>query len=234
VLALPNGAQQQKLRNLDRIQTYVARHAASWYEYISKSDDLSGRGRGLANGDLYLVTGHEKTLSWGMASYSAAHKEFNLSFEVEVDQYHWGGVPRQINPSKRKYHNHLQEYDGPLNHTIFVHGLTISLVQGYWNRLFGAAAVETSSIEDSHLGRIASSQQSLSWWRLIFGESHNATGGRGSAGTMGGWGSSGTTGGWGSSGTAGGQQSGSTIRRNGEVVLSDFPPNSKVLPFLHH
>ncbi|KAJ7835965.1 hypothetical protein B0H13DRAFT_1516610, partial [Mycena leptocephala] len=64
VLALPDGAYLQKLENLENMRTYAAKHADSWYTYIN-----GARGRGLENGDLYLVTGCEKARSWGIASY---------------------------------------------------------------------------------------------------------------------------------------------------------------------
>ncbi|KAJ7875184.1 hypothetical protein B0H14DRAFT_2279279, partial [Mycena olivaceomarginata] len=54
-LALPHGAHLKKLENLDPIREYAAAHAESWYKYIN-----GPRGRGLANGSLYLVTGWEK------------------------------------------------------------------------------------------------------------------------------------------------------------------------------
>ncbi|KAJ7822057.1 hypothetical protein B0H14DRAFT_2370973 [Mycena olivaceomarginata] len=67
VLTLPNGAHLEKLENLDNMRRYAARHAESWYKYVNET-----RGRGLANGSLYLVTGWEKADSWGMASYHNA------------------------------------------------------------------------------------------------------------------------------------------------------------------
>ncbi|KAJ7809811.1 hypothetical protein B0H13DRAFT_1539526, partial [Mycena leptocephala] len=67
VLALPDGAYLKKLENLELIRAYVAANAEKWYKYIN------GRGgRELANGSLYLVTGHEKTSSWGMSSFHSA------------------------------------------------------------------------------------------------------------------------------------------------------------------
>ncbi|KAJ7916968.1 hypothetical protein B0H13DRAFT_1468725, partial [Mycena leptocephala] len=59
VLALPHGARLKKLENLETVRTYVATHAEDWYKYIN-----GARGRGLANGSLYLVTGWEKAQSW--------------------------------------------------------------------------------------------------------------------------------------------------------------------------
>ncbi|KAJ7813835.1 hypothetical protein B0H13DRAFT_2141265, partial [Mycena leptocephala] len=45
----------QKLRNLETLRTYVAKHAESWYKYIRVT-----RGRELENGSLYLVTAGKK------------------------------------------------------------------------------------------------------------------------------------------------------------------------------
>ncbi|KAF8134175.1 hypothetical protein K438DRAFT_1541018, partial [Mycena galopus ATCC 62051] len=59
ILALPYGADLQKLRNVETMRTFATKHAASWYKYIN-----GPRGRELANGELYLVTGFEKAQSW--------------------------------------------------------------------------------------------------------------------------------------------------------------------------
>ncbi|KAJ7675894.1 hypothetical protein DFH06DRAFT_946342, partial [Mycena polygramma] len=64
VLALPDGAHLLELKKLESMRTYAAKHADSWYKYIK-----GPKGRELQNGDLCLVTGCEKTRSWGMASY---------------------------------------------------------------------------------------------------------------------------------------------------------------------
>ncbi|KAJ7757757.1 hypothetical protein DFH07DRAFT_700158, partial [Mycena maculata] len=63
ILVLPHGVHLKKLENLGKMQEYFARNAESWYRYSNNV-----RGRGLANGALYLVTGCEKSPSWGMVS----------------------------------------------------------------------------------------------------------------------------------------------------------------------
>ncbi|KAJ7285279.1 hypothetical protein C8J57DRAFT_970135, partial [Mycena rebaudengoi] len=64
ILALPHGSLLEKLENLDSMRRYAAQYAESWYKYVN-----GVRGRGLANGGLYLITGCEKTKSWGIASF---------------------------------------------------------------------------------------------------------------------------------------------------------------------
>ncbi|KAJ7835978.1 hypothetical protein B0H13DRAFT_2107668 [Mycena leptocephala] len=178
VLALPDGAYLQKLENLENIRTYAAKHADSWYNYINGE-----RGRGLANGELYLVTGCEKARSWGMASYCVAHEEFQLMFKpttrrgATYEPYRWIGPHGQKNPAKRKDHD--PSTNDPLNQTTFIHGLSISLGTGLWARLFGTVTVETSSLADFQFrmnttsASPTSSQGSLfSWsWNLLGGGS---------------------------------------------------------------
>ncbi|KAK7042623.1 hypothetical protein R3P38DRAFT_2891471 [Favolaschia claudopus] len=145
ILALPHGAHLKKLRNVDHIRTYAAKHAANWYEYIN-----GPRGRGLANGELYIVTGCEKAPSWGMASYHASRQDFQLKFNRGVGipntQFRWSGTPGQKNPSQRKHYNRPLGENQPSNHTTFVHGLSVSIGKRLWKKLFGTVPVESSSI----------------------------------------------------------------------------------------
>ncbi|KAJ6514557.1 hypothetical protein DFH09DRAFT_258354 [Mycena vulgaris] len=74
VLALPHGGHLEKLQNVAMMRQYAAKNAESWYRYVNGP----ARGRELVNGSLYLVTGCEKSLSWGMASFQdiRAQNEF--------------------------------------------------------------------------------------------------------------------------------------------------------------
>ncbi|KAK6974355.1 hypothetical protein R3P38DRAFT_3133460 [Favolaschia claudopus] len=149
VLALPHGPHLTKLENLENMREYAAQHAENWYEYVNSP---RGRGRGLRNGTLYLITGCEKAQSWGMASYYASRSRFLLEFKPRqvgavINQYLWSGAPGQTNPSSTKSHN--KSADGsPMNHTTFVHGLSISLGKAPWSKILGTVMVETSSIAD--------------------------------------------------------------------------------------
>ncbi|KAJ7705400.1 hypothetical protein B0H17DRAFT_832760, partial [Mycena rosella] len=79
LLALPHGSHLERLENLESMRRYAAKNAENWYKYINAPE---GRGRGLANGSLYLITGWEKSQSWGMATFQnvTAEREFQLSF----------------------------------------------------------------------------------------------------------------------------------------------------------
>ncbi|KAJ7476208.1 hypothetical protein FB451DRAFT_269342 [Mycena latifolia] len=179
VLALPHGAHLEKLENIEAIRAYAAYHAESWYKYIN-----GARGRGLANGSLYLVTGCEKAHSWGMASYHNVSDEFQLAFKRTDTtlQYRWTGVHARKNPARKKSFNPAAEDEAPCNQTTFIHGLSISLGTGIWGRLFGD--VKIRQIVDSELGNVNGSSgpytqgSSLFSWSLDFFGGGATTGGK--------------------------------------------------------
>ncbi|KAJ6512752.1 hypothetical protein C8R45DRAFT_326630 [Mycena sanguinolenta] len=143
VLTLPHGAYLEKLENLESMRRYAAKHAESWYKYVNGT-----RGRGLVNGNLYLVTGCEKSQSWGMASFHdvSLQDEFQLLFTPTADadngyRYRWQG----IHCSRKQADSPL--VDGtPLNQTTFIHAFAISVGERIWEKLFG---VEVCQLVDS-------------------------------------------------------------------------------------
>ncbi|KAJ6512912.1 hypothetical protein C8R45DRAFT_961709 [Mycena sanguinolenta] len=182
VLALPHGGRFRRLRNILEMRDYAAKHADCWYKHVSE-----GRGRGLVNGSLYLVTGCEKAKSWGMASFYGVslpnQTEFQVSFrptDADAGRYRWRAPhcrrPKQADPPM----------DGtPLNQTIFIHEFAISLSETIWGSLFGHVEVsqlvgDSTSPEGPGRGFVpyGGGQGSSSIWSL-FGRSHGtASGGR--------------------------------------------------------
>ncbi|KAJ7458914.1 hypothetical protein FB451DRAFT_1372119 [Mycena latifolia] len=145
VVALPHGSQLEKLQNVEHMRRYAAKNAESWYKYVN-----GDRGRGLANGALYLVTGFEKSRSWGLAVFQEVTTQtaFQLSFNPTADnRYRWTAT----GPSTTNASESISMNDDPLNQTLFIHGLSISLGTGVWGRLF--KTVEVCEIVDSQLGR---------------------------------------------------------------------------------
>ena len=61
---MPQGAYHEDLKNIMTFREYVLTHAESWYVYAK------GRGRQVGNKELHVVTGCDKTTSWGIATYS--------------------------------------------------------------------------------------------------------------------------------------------------------------------
>ncbi|KAJ7759344.1 hypothetical protein DFH07DRAFT_715414, partial [Mycena maculata] len=77
VLAIPLGSHLEKLEHLESMRRYAIKNAESWYKYVN-----GARGRELTNGSLYLITGCEKSRSWGIAAFQdlTTGTGFQLSF----------------------------------------------------------------------------------------------------------------------------------------------------------
>ncbi|KAJ7841296.1 hypothetical protein B0H13DRAFT_1649247 [Mycena leptocephala] len=155
VLALPHGAHLQKLENVEPVRQYAAKYAESWYRYLNRE-----RGRGLANGSLYLITGWEKSQSGGMASFQNISPEtsFQLSFVPTTDAENGYNYRfKKGTPAFTKHfasHSHGEQ--APPNQTTFLHGFSISLGEALWWKLFRDANI--FEISDS---RMRNSQNAL-------------------------------------------------------------------------
>ncbi|KAJ7440136.1 hypothetical protein FB451DRAFT_1059046 [Mycena latifolia] len=173
VLALPHGAHLEKLEHVESLRQYATKHAESWYKYANGP----ARGRGLVNGSLYLVTGCEKALSWGMASFQdiSFQNEFQLLFKPTPEvaggtgyAYRW----HRGAPVRHQFADPPPAAGNPLNQTTFIHAFTISLGEGIWGKLFGEVKIE--QLEDVSLDRSGhgfvpyGSRSSLLSWSLSF------------------------------------------------------------------
>ena len=67
---MPQGAYHEDLKNIKRFREYIFIHAESWYQYAN-----GPCGREIGNGELHLVTGCDKTTSWGIATYLHVQSE---------------------------------------------------------------------------------------------------------------------------------------------------------------
>ncbi|PBK82571.1 hypothetical protein ARMGADRAFT_975532, partial [Armillaria gallica] len=65
ILCLPNSAAKYEMLNKKAIKEYAIANGADWYTYVNSRDYLA---REASNGTLYLVTGCDKTDSWGLAA----------------------------------------------------------------------------------------------------------------------------------------------------------------------
>ncbi|KAJ7476143.1 hypothetical protein FB451DRAFT_1033656, partial [Mycena latifolia] len=166
LLALPHGSRLQKLENLEGMRRYAAKNAESWYKYANAPEGL---GRRLVNGFLYLITGWEKSESWGMATFQnlAAEREFQLSFQSDPDaeagfNYRW----RRGTPARTK-DGVGPTVDGQnlMNQTLFIHGFSISLGEGIWGKLFpdvSISQIADSQFQKSHSNFVPFSSQGSS------------------------------------------------------------------------
>ncbi|KAG7441798.1 uncharacterized protein BT62DRAFT_907383, partial [Guyanagaster necrorhizus] len=76
VLCLPNSATSYDILNKGAIKVYAEKYALSWYNYINDPDSL---GREALQGTLYVITGCDKTTTWGAAVIGMAASSLNGS-----------------------------------------------------------------------------------------------------------------------------------------------------------
>ncbi len=79
ILVLPDGGARYDALNLSQFRSYATRNAHASYQFANIVC-----GREATNGSLYLVTGCDKTCSWGAASFfnPADTRSFSLKFLV--------------------------------------------------------------------------------------------------------------------------------------------------------
>ena len=71
---MPDGAFCEDLKNIALFREFAAENAESWYRFVN-----GPCGWELGNGDLLLITGCDKTTSWGLAAYPNIQSEGNFS-----------------------------------------------------------------------------------------------------------------------------------------------------------
>ncbi|KAF9030964.1 hypothetical protein BDZ89DRAFT_1064289 [Hymenopellis radicata] len=131
VLVLPHGSTRYDVLNKSAFERYAAEHAASWYEYVNDPDHL---GRQAVNGSLYLVTGCDKTASWGTAAVSKPDDTRAVSLTFSTCGFGQGSVAfrsswsTQLGAETRVFPQDGAEIDTALeNQCVFIRGFTISV-----------------------------------------------------------------------------------------------------------
>ncbi|KAJ7266145.1 hypothetical protein C8J57DRAFT_1182597 [Mycena rebaudengoi] len=79
VLLFPDGASSWDLRTLQLFKKYAEKHTQNWYKFVNGSLQ-----RGIANGDLYLVTGVTKSSSWSVAAIERDSGDTRLSLKLKA------------------------------------------------------------------------------------------------------------------------------------------------------
>ncbi|KAJ7818929.1 hypothetical protein B0H13DRAFT_1921978 [Mycena leptocephala] len=75
----PRGASRADLRPKNIFRDYALQHAQRWYAFVN--GDLH---RMVGNGDLYLVTGTDKSSSWSVAAVEHHSEDFNISLKLKA------------------------------------------------------------------------------------------------------------------------------------------------------
>lgn len=82
VLILQDGASRVDLRGLQTFRDYALKHAQSWYAFVN------GRlGWMVATGDLYLITGVDKSSKWSVAAWENRSEDLSLSLKLKAAQF---------------------------------------------------------------------------------------------------------------------------------------------------
>ncbi|KIJ96263.1 hypothetical protein K443DRAFT_635714 [Laccaria amethystina LaAM-08-1] len=173
VLTMPQGAYHEDLKNISRFRDYALTHAESWYQYAT-----GPRGREVGNGKLHMVTGCDKTTSWGIATYSHLQSKRPegsvtlLKFEAVGNErrcqqssyptYAWnyvGAVEAKVGPEEDELLDLGVQSSAPLrNQCTFIRSLTPTLGLDDWERLQlkVAASAKDRALEQSPKNPFAS------------------------------------------------------------------------------
>ncbi|KAJ6452297.1 hypothetical protein C8R45DRAFT_1041193 [Mycena sanguinolenta] len=191
VLTLPHGAVLKKLMNVKPLREYARKNAERWYGYME-----STRGLAVDNGSLYLITGYEKAMSWGLGSYHSTQDEdtFTACFQPihQNDgnlEYRWSG--NGLFPLQHKHYNRLALTHEKSNQTVFIHGFSISLREKMSPGMFATTIVVDGDVNDIDQLQLANSsgsnsgaQASLFSWLLGFWSGGAGSGGRQHSGSV--------------------------------------------------
>ncbi|KAJ7673118.1 hypothetical protein DFH06DRAFT_55381 [Mycena polygramma] len=134
ICGLPCGSKAEKLADLDKIRQYAMSRAASWYNCVSER-------RCPVNGSLYLVTGTEKSDSWGIACVcqlcyggSCMHLMNSKVHDENFPRYwvHSSSHTAEFTNQPDDFNVH-----GRRNQTLFLHGFKIGLGAREWATAMG-------------------------------------------------------------------------------------------------
>ncbi|KAJ3511861.1 hypothetical protein NLJ89_g3860 [Agrocybe chaxingu] len=153
ILTMPHGAQSEDLGNVSRFRKYMADNRESWYEYVNGE-----LGREAQNGDIRLVIGCDKAVSWGMAAFANVRQQngFRLNFRpvgqtIVGRTYGWeytGMAQVKAGPDLQDIRELNDDESGEItiyrNQCLFVRTLNATLHEEEWERLDSASTVPES------------------------------------------------------------------------------------------
>ena len=163
---MPDGGVSEDLHNYKLMQDYIAANAEHWYQCVGNN----GWGMLVENGDLQVVTGTDKTSSWGMATFENVDMD-PIRFELKEDKiamqgrtYEWDTIPTgRVGPREEEIRDLMQ---GPntsplVNQCVFIRTLTVSVLGKSWNHS-AVQEVRTSGTRDYI--------SNLRWYQGQFGQ----------------------------------------------------------------
>jgi hypothetical protein len=128
VLLLPDGASRTDLRRKQKFREYALKHARAWYAFVN--GDLE---RMVDNGDLYLVTGTDKSLSWSVAAVENHSEDLKISLKLKATQvgsagtscfWEWQTASSFTDSGPRPLPTDAERTD---NQTVFLRGFKVAI-----------------------------------------------------------------------------------------------------------
>ncbi|KAJ7618627.1 hypothetical protein FB45DRAFT_169771 [Roridomyces roridus] len=129
VLLLPDGASRTDLRCLkNQFRDYALKHAHRWYAFVNGT-----LGMMIESGDLYLVTGMDKSTSWSVAAIEDHSEDCRISLKLKAAQigsagtscaWEWETTSSFANSGPRRQPG---EEDWTDNQTVFIRGFKITI-----------------------------------------------------------------------------------------------------------
>ncbi|KAJ7752588.1 hypothetical protein B0H16DRAFT_1317279 [Mycena metata] len=167
ILLLPDGASSWDLRSLHLFKHYAEKHTRNWYKFVNMTLQ-----RGIANGDLYLVTGVTKSSSWSVAAIDqGTDGDTQLSMKLKAAQvvtanasYSWSweetsSGSRHSGPRGRQA---LEQWTD--NQTVFLRGYKTYLRLPQMARFPRAISVADSDWSNVHWRGVTTPYSSSSRW----------------------------------------------------------------------
>jgi hypothetical protein len=170
-LTMPVGAVSHDLENVLAFSDYIAVNAYKWYKFA-----LTVRGRKIENGQIRLVTGCDKTTSWGMAALSnMSQQRSQLKFRAMENAYTWeysGMAEARVGPDINEImglrDNEGGSVDAPppsdqefSNQCLFVRTLNATLHDDVWGELSKSLGLETVLDSNHFTGPVLDSSREV-------------------------------------------------------------------------
>lgn len=163
VLNMPDGACSTEYRGLKELRSYAMRNGESWYEFVNDILGLEA-----PNGSLYLVTGCDKSTTWGLAAVSHGSSSNSIALRFTAAQSVQARASYTFSwethcPAFVRTGPDLGDDDSlPQNQCLFVRGLKIRVRDNAVARQV-KGAVKVSSTQDMKAGDISSVKRSNSF-----------------------------------------------------------------------
>ncbi|KAF9267695.1 hypothetical protein L218DRAFT_893714 [Marasmius fiardii PR-910] len=147
---LPNGANSVDARNQRVFCEYAKRNAESWYRFMYET-----LGMDVENGDIYFITGFDKTDCWENTVYANSMKE--QKYEILFSTGGFTGADGCFRLSSSSLYGTFSRRRSPLhnsnhNQALFIRGFRVSIARGIRSFLGGSAVEVTNTNKSSMSG----------------------------------------------------------------------------------